>query len=366
MAVEQTEVDPAKVEAFMGRLIEDFAGAGAVPLTLIGIRTGLWAALARGGPLSPAEVAEGSGTAEPYLAEWLKAQAAGGYLAYHPEDGRFSLPAEAAAVLADEAGTRLVGGFAQMLLAMSRDWVLVEEGFRSGRGVGWHEHSPEHWDGADQATAAFIGGDLPGWVRALDGVEARLAAGARVADVGCGFGAPTIVLAERYPASRFWGFDYHDASVARARKAAAAAGVGDRVQFEVATAKTFPGDGYDLVLYVDSLHDLGDPVGALAHTRRALAPDGAGPAGRAERRRPGRGQPHPGGPALVRGVDPGLHPNAPLPGGPPPRHPGRGGQAPRGRPGGRLYPHPPPAGRRAPQPAAGAADLAGGRATMGV
>jgi hypothetical protein len=127
MAVEHTEVDPAKVEAFMGRLIEDFAGAGAVPLTLIGIRTGLWAALAGAGPLSPAEVAERSGTAKPYVAGWLKAQAAGGYLAYHPEGGRFSLPAEAAAVLADEHGTRLVGGFAQMLLAMSRDWVLVDE-----------------------------------------------------------------------------------------------------------------------------------------------------------------------------------------------------------------------------------------------
>jgi hypothetical protein len=203
MAVEQAEVeqaDPAKVEAFMGRLIEDFAGAGA-------------------GPLSPAEVAERSGTAEPYVAEWLKAQAAGGYLAYHPGSGRFSLPAEAAAVLADEHGTMLVGGFAQMLLAMARDWVLVEEGFRSGRGVGWHEHSPEHWDGADQSTSAFIGADLPAWLEALDGVDERLRAGARVADVGCGFGAPTIVMAGRYPASRFWGFDYHDASIARVRDA---------------------------------------------------------------------------------------------------------------------------------------------------
>ena len=135
---------------------------GAVPLTLIGIRTGLWAALAGAGPLTPDEVAARSGTAERYVAEWLKAQAAGGYLAYHPDSGRFSLPPEGAAVLADERGTMLVGGFAQMLLAMARDWALVEEGFRSGRGVGWHEHSPEHWDGADQTTAAFIGADLPG------------------------------------------------------------------------------------------------------------------------------------------------------------------------------------------------------------
>jgi SAM-dependent methyltransferase len=274
MAVEQIEVDPAKVDELMGRLIQDFAGAGSVPLTLIGIRTGLWTALAGAGPLTPAEVAERSGTAEPYVAEWLKAQAAGGYLDHHPDGGRFSLPPEGAAVLADERGTMLVGGFAQMLLAMSRDWVLVEEGFRSGRGVGWHEHSPEHWEGADLATASFIGADLPAWLLALDGVDERLRAGARVADVGCGFGAPTIVMAGQYPAARLWGFDYHDASVARARKAAAAAGVADRVRFEVATAKTFPGDGYDLVVYVDSLHDLGDPVGALAHTRRALAPDG--------------------------------------------------------------------------------------------
>ena len=156
------------------------------------------------------------------MAEWLKAQVAGGYLDYHPDGGRFSMPAEVAAVLADEAGTMMVGGFAQMLLAMSRDWVLVEEGFRSGRGVGWHEHSPEHWEGADRTTAAFIGGDLPGWLQTLHGVEAKLAAGGRVADVGCGFGAPTIVMARQYPASRFWGFDYHDTSVAGARKAVTA------------------------------------------------------------------------------------------------------------------------------------------------
>jgi hypothetical protein len=148
MAVEQTEVDPAKVDELMGRLIQDFAGAGSIPLTMIGISTGLWKAMAGAGPLTPAEVAQRSGTAERYVAEWLKAQAAGGYVTYHPESGRFSLPAEAAAVLADDGGDRL----------------------RSG---------------------------------------------ARVADVGCGYGAPTIVMAQTYPASRFWGFDYHDALIAR-------------------------------------------------------------------------------------------------------------------------------------------------------
>jgi hypothetical protein len=217
MAVEQAEVDPAKVDELMGRLIRDFAGAGSIPLTMIGISTGLWRAMAGAGPLTPAEVAERSGTAERYVAEWLKAQAAGGYVAYHPDSGRFSLPAEAAAVLADDGGSRLVAGFSAMLLAMARDYALVEEGFRSGRGVGWHERSPEHWDGTDDATSAFIGADLPAWLAALDGLEDRLRAGARVADVGCGYGAPTIVMAQTHPASRFWGFDYHDASIAGAR-----------------------------------------------------------------------------------------------------------------------------------------------------
>ncbi|MPY80020.1 MAG: methyltransferase domain-containing protein [Actinophytocola sp.] len=268
-------VNPVEVEELMGRLLSDLAAAAGLQMIHIGIRTGLWQAMAGAGPLTPAELSARSGVAEPYAREWLKHQAVSGYVDYDPPTERFQLPAAAAAVLADNTQSGLVAGFASMLASMATDNVLVEEAFRTGRGVGWHERSAAHWRGMDLATRAEVVPALVAdWIPALGGMTDRLRAGAAVADVGCGYGAALIALAQTYPASSYTGFDYHDASIAQARKAAAAAGVADRLTFEVADATAYSGSGYDLVMFVDTFHDLGDPLGALRHARDAVAADG--------------------------------------------------------------------------------------------
>ena len=270
-----TTVDPAEVGEVVGQVVADLAASAGVQMTYLGIRTGLWKAMAGAGPVTVSEVAGRAEVAEPYAREWLKHQAASGYVRYDPSTGSFELPSAVAAVLADDAQSGLVEGFATMLATMAGDGVRVEEAFRTGAGVGWHQRSAPHWHGMDMATrAAVVPALVSEWLPAVDGVHERLRAGARVADVGCGFGAALIALARAYPASRFWGFDYHDGSIALARKAAADAGVGNRVTFEVAAATDFPGGDYDLGLYVDTLHDLGDPAGALRHTRETLSAEG--------------------------------------------------------------------------------------------
>lgn len=271
----QATVDPAQVEELMGRLLNDLAATAGVQMTHIGIKTGLWKAMAGGGWLTTAEVATRSGVAQPYAREWLKHQAASGYVDYDPQSGRFALPPAAAAVLADDVQSGIVSGFASMLSAMATDNAMVEEAFRSGGGVGWHQRSAQHWQGMDLATRAEVVPALASqWIPALDGVADKLRTGGSVVDIGCGYGAALIGIGQAYPNSRCIGFDYHDASIAQARKAAAAAGVADRVMFEVADAAAYPGTRYDLVLFVDTFHDLGDPLAALRHTRRALADDG--------------------------------------------------------------------------------------------
>lgn len=272
---EQQTLDPAEVGEVMGRLVADVAATAGLQAIHLGIRVGLWKAMAGRGGLTPGQVAAGAGVAEPYAREWLKHQAASGYVTYDPVTERFELPVAVAAVLADDASAGLVEGFATMLETMAGDAAVVEEAYRTGGGVGWHQRSAAHWHGMDLATrAAVLPALVPEWIPALEGVEDRLRAGATVADVGCGFGAALITLAQAYPDSRFWGYDYHDGSIASARKAAAAAGVGDRVTFEVATAAELPLAEFDLVVYIDTLHDLGDPAGALRRARQALREDG--------------------------------------------------------------------------------------------
>lgn len=272
---ETTTVDPAELGEVMQRLVADLAASAGLQMIHLGIRTGLWRAMAGAGPITIAGVARRAGVAELYVAEWLKHQAASGYVTYHPEDETFELPAAVAAALADDTSAGLVEGFATMLATMPGDAHRVEEAFRTGGGVGWDQRGAPHWHGMDTATrAAVVPALVQQWLPALGGMTERLTAGARVADVGCGFGAALIALAQAYPASTFWGFDYHDASIARARKAAAEAGVADRVTFEVATAAELPGDAYDLILFVDTLHDLGDPGGALRRSRSALSGGG--------------------------------------------------------------------------------------------
>jgi SAM-dependent methyltransferase len=206
--------------------------------------------------------------------EWLAAQAAAGYVDYDAKSGRYTLPAEHAVALTDEESPACVlGGFQGMTAAM-RAAPKVTEAFRTGKGLGWHEHDPDLFTGVERFFRPGYNANLVNaWIPALEGVEAKLKAGARMADIGCGHGASTIILAKAFPRSTFVGFDYHAPSIEQARQRAAAAGVSDRARFEVASAKNFPGT-YDLVAFFDCLHDMGDPVGAAAHVRQSLGRDG--------------------------------------------------------------------------------------------
>jgi SAM-dependent methyltransferase len=268
-------IDENRVEAFLERILDEIGAAVNVPLAVIGGRLGLYAAMADGEPVVPPELAARTGTHERYVREWLAAQAAGGYVEYDAEAGTYMLPVEHAAVLADEASPVYQGGMFQSASAVIQAQDHVADRFRTGDGLGWHEHHEDLFGGTDAvfglAYRAYL---VQEWIPALDGVEAKLRAGARVADVGCGYGTATIVLAEAFPASTFVGFDYHPESIERARANAAAAGVEDRVRFEVASATAFPGTDYDLIACFDALHDLGDPAAAAQHIRSALAPDG--------------------------------------------------------------------------------------------
>ena len=270
-----TTIDEDRVAEFQGLAVAEAAAAESAACCYLGDVLGLYEAMAGAGPLTSAGLAERTGTHERYVREWLANQASGGYVTYHPTDGTFELPAEHAAVLADPDSPAYIPGVYGVIAAA---WASVDravEAFRSGEGIGWHEHDPRLFRGVERIFAPLYRHQLvQDWIPALDGVHERLTAGARVADVGCGHGASTIVLAEAYPASRFTGFDYHPESIAAASKAAAEAGVGDRVGFEVVPADSVPGAGYDLVCFFDCLHDMGDPVAAAARAREALTDDG--------------------------------------------------------------------------------------------
>ncbi|WP_101789592.1 class I SAM-dependent methyltransferase [Nonomuraea indica] len=266
-------MDHDKVNQFMERMVADLAATDAAGSVVIGHRLGLYHALAEG-PATPAEFAERTGCHPRYLTEWLRGQAAGGYADYDPLTGRFSLTEEQAFCLADPAGPNVPAAFL-ISLGMLRAEPRITEAFRTGAGVGWHEHDEDVFVGCDAFfRPGYAAALVPNWIPALDGVEAKLGAGARVADVGCGLGSSSLILAEAYPRTAVAGFDYHAESVALAREKAAESGLADRVTFEVATAQTFTGTGYDLVTMFDCLHDMGDPLGAARRVRRALAPDG--------------------------------------------------------------------------------------------
>ncbi|MBP2368429.1 class I SAM-dependent methyltransferase [Pseudonocardia parietis] len=269
------DLDNDEVGAFAQQLAGQITGAVTTAMVVVGDRLGLYRALAAAGPVTPAQLASDTGTHERYIREWLAQQAAGGIVDHDAESGTFVLPPERAAVLADDDSPAAMAGAALLPAGLFRRTDRIAQAFRTGEGVAWGEQDEIVFEGTERFFRVSYRNSLVAeWLPALDGVTAKLDAGARVADVGTGHGAALIVLAEAFPRSRFVGYDAHPPSVDRARKRAAEAGVADRVRFEVADCRDYPADGYDLVCFFDTLHDLGDPVGAAAHARRALAEDG--------------------------------------------------------------------------------------------
>jgi SAM-dependent methyltransferase len=273
--VEEKPLDLEKLNEFVFRAVDEVGATLNTALVVMGDRLGLYRALAGAGPLSPADLASRTGTAERYVREWLNAQAAGGYVEYEADSGRYSLPPEQANALTDESSPAYLPGFFQLALGSVIDSPRITEAARSGEGIGWHDHVHDVHEGCERFfRPSYNAHLLAEWLPSLEGVVEKLERGAAVADVGCGHGASTVLMAQSFPASRFQGFDYHDGSIETAKERAAAAGLDGRVHFEIAPAASYSGDGYDLVTMFDCLHDMGDPAGAARHVRSSLAPDG--------------------------------------------------------------------------------------------
>ncbi|MDQ1410614.1 MAG: hypothetical protein QOJ41_2349 [Acidobacteriaceae bacterium] len=268
-------IDQDKLHEFLGKAIVDFGATFNAALIRIGDKLGLYKALAKSGPQTPAQLATATGTSERYIREWLSEQAAGGYITYDAKKGAFHLSEEQAFAMADESSPVFLPGAFQVALAAIKAEEQITERFKTGEGMGWHEHHHELFVGTERFfRPGYAANLISAWIPSLKGVEEKLKKGARVADVGCGLGASTVLMAKSYPNSEFVGFDYHDKSIDTAKKRAKDAGVGDRIRFEVASAKSYPGADYDFVTFFDCLHDMGDPVGASTHVRNTLKKDG--------------------------------------------------------------------------------------------
>jgi 2-polyprenyl-3-methyl-5-hydroxy-6-metoxy-1,4-benzoquinol methylase len=268
-------IDEDKLMGFVFRAVDEVGATLNTALVVMGDQLGYYRALASDGPLTAPRLAEVTQTGEHYAREWLNAQAAGGFVEYDPASGAYTLPPEYAIALTDENSPAFLPGFFQIAHGVVRDAQAVIEAARNGDGVGWHEHNTDVHDGCERffrpGYHAYL---VAAWLPALDGVTAKLESGATVADVGCGHGASTILMAQAYPNSTFVGSDYHALSIETARQRAEEAGVSDRVTFEIAPATGYSGVGYDLVTTFDALHDMGDPIGAARHVRETLADDG--------------------------------------------------------------------------------------------
>ncbi|HWZ99207.1 MAG TPA: class I SAM-dependent methyltransferase [Candidatus Dormibacteraeota bacterium] len=268
-------LDMDKLHEFLGKALVDFGATFHAALVRIGDKLGLYKGLAAGGPQTAAELAKRTGTTERYVREWLSCQAAGGYVSYDAPAGKFYLTEEQAFAMADETSPAFMPGAFQVALAATKAEEELAERFKTGKGMGWHEHHHELFEGTERFfRPGYAANLLSAWIPALEGVEEKLKAGARVADVGCGLGASTILMAKAYPKSEFYGFDYHDKSIEKAKQRAKDAGVGDKIHFDVAMAKTFPAKEFDFVTFFDCLHDMGDPAGASAHVKSTMKKDG--------------------------------------------------------------------------------------------
>ncbi|MBS1821586.1 MAG: methyltransferase domain-containing protein [Acidobacteria bacterium] len=260
----------------MNQAVMDMGAAMHAALVIIGDKLGLYKAMAGAGPMTAKQLAAKTKTNERYVREWLNANAASGYLTYDAGSKTYTLPPEQAFALAVDDSPAFLPGAFQIIGAIMRDEPVITDAFRTGRGVGWHEHDTELFQGTERFFRPNYAANLISqWIPSLTGVEAKLKSGIRVADVGCGHGSSTILMAKAFPNSTFVGFDYHPASIEWAAKTAKEAGLGDRISFEIATAKTYPGKGYGFVTFFDCLHDMGDPAGAAKHVRSSLAAGGS-------------------------------------------------------------------------------------------
>jgi len=276
MSASAQPINESRLHEFMMKAVGEMGAAMNAALILVGDKLGIYKAMAGSGPMTSEEIAAKTKTHERYVREWLAAQSAGGFITYDSTTKRYTLPPEQALALADENSPVFLPGFFEIVSACIKDEPKVTEAFRTGKGLGWHEHDHCLFAGTERFFRPNYRAHLIAeWIPALGDVDSKLKAGAKVADVGCGLGTSTILMAQAYPKSTFVGFDYHPASIQMAREAAAKAGVSDRVKFEVASAKEFPGEGYQLVAFFDCLHDMGDPEGAARHVRKTLDPGGA-------------------------------------------------------------------------------------------
>jgi len=268
-------IDPEKLNALAGKFLGDMGGALAGPSILIGEQLGLYKALGEAGPSTPEQLAKRVGILERYVREWLAGQAASGYVEYDPRTQRYSMTAEQKFAFTDENSPVYIPGAFYTVASAYKDQRKIAEAIKTGKGFGWHEHHNDLFVGTKKFfRPSYLANLVGSWLPSLEGMIPKLEKGARVADVGCGLGASTIIMAKAYPKSQFVGFDYHTESIEWARNDAVTEGVSRNADFEVATAKEFRGKDYDLVTFFDCLHDMGDPVGAATHVREALKPDG--------------------------------------------------------------------------------------------
>lgn len=275
MSTTQTPaIDLNALNSFIGQFVADLGASVHSGMVVIGEKLGLYKALA-GHELTSAQLAAKTNTDERYLREWLSSQAAGGYITYDEKTDKFSLNEIQALTLANEDSAAYLPGAFELALGSLAAVPRITESFRTGAGMGWHEHEEGVFHGCEKFfRPGYVANLLSSWIPALGNVQKKLEAGARVADIGCGKGASTLLMAKAFPNSQFFGFDYHDKSIEAAREAAERAGVADRVTFAVSSAKDFPGKDYDLVAFFDCLHDMGDPAGAAAHVRKSVSRDG--------------------------------------------------------------------------------------------
>ncbi len=274
--VEETPaVDVDKLMAFVFNAVDEVGGALNAALVVMGDRLGWYRAMAGAGAMSSHDLAEKTGSSERYVREWLNAQAAGGFVTYDPESKRYTLPPEQAVALTDSDSPAYLPGFFQIAIGSILDSPRITDAAQNGAGVGWHEHHDHVFEGCERFFRPGYNAHLVAdWLPSLDGVVEKLERGAKVADLGCGHGSSTILMAQAFPNSTFVGSDYHAGSIETARARAAEAGVADRVRFEAVAAADHPGGDYDLITMFDCLHDMGDPVGAARQVASLLAPDG--------------------------------------------------------------------------------------------